>query len=226
MCSLLMLLLRKISDELTRLLATVVIFGLILGSIILAWIGIGLEFSASRIFFICPLYLLLIGLTASKAIADGKFSSWIYFAVWILVAVNLISTFNFSRKQNFIQSTYVIPWEKIADDIGQLPEFSTSVNSDDQTLFYYLHQKVDPSYNAQVIFPENYSPIFFVYSPRSLDSNPGLKAAIDRAEQRYTLRNELDYLIEDETSVSLKSMILRRPVEPVKKVLRVYVADG
>lgn len=203
-----------------------------LGAIVLAWVGVGTEFSASRLMFLAPLFA---GLLAHGC-AGGRPAPTAALAV--LVAANLFSTFNFSRQSNWIQSTYSIPWEDIAEDAVREIRANSVIVFDDDTLKYWIPEKhpagptqesFDSLTNVNLITdPEDYlsrsafSRVVMVYSPRGVTEASLLKGFLETLSQSYHPVSEKRYLTEDENSIRWKSMLLRRPVEPVKKVLVVY----
>jgi hypothetical protein len=152
-------------------------------------------------------------------------------AIIVLVSVNLISTRNFSRGADYIQSTYIIPWGKIALDIEKDYKPQSALVFDDNTLVYWTIPNKNWTITTNIndlIIPENLilwdkpSRIIFVYSPRDITAQHRLPRFLELLDQNYTLKTEIPYLTEDATSIRWKTMLFRRDFEPVKKVLRVY----
>lgn len=218
-------------------------FCLTLGSLILAYIGIGIEFSASRIMFLAPLLLILIGIAPALANKSKKEIILTNIAFAIFISANILSTFNYWRKADFIQSTYIIPWNRIACDISKNLDDQTILLYDDDTLMYYLPPDIlpdDSRYYADnlnwrysnindINIPENViywkkpDKIILVYSPKDITAEQTVSHWLKLLDENYMLEKEIEYTIENETSIRLKSMLLRRPVERVKKALRIYI---
>jgi hypothetical protein len=204
-----------------------------LGILALTLIGVGLEFSASRLTFIAPIFLFLIGI-APSADRNSKTENIIgVVAVIILIIVNLVSTVNYVRGTNFMQSTYVIPWSDIASDIiVPTPDTgkSTMLLYDDDTLLHWLNYEMSPDRRHNLYAYENSIDIFMdgeigtviaVYSPRNFNDSY-VNRVIQNSFNEATVIFEQNYLIEDENSVRWKSMLLGREVYAVKKKLIVY----
>jgi len=210
-----------------------------LGTIALTKTGVGIEFSASRILFLAPLFLILLAMAPSAHPPRSFARRSGLIAAVVLIIVNVISTWNYQSGTNFIQSTYVIPWKQIGLDTGHEIKRHSILCYDDDTLTYWLVPETVPmsDFNLNNLSPEfndlsqyvSYLrlmplPVFFVAV-----FSPGERGPADRVKQMvgdsstYTLQSETRYLLEDETSIRWKQMLLRRTVEPVKKVLRVYV---
>ncbi len=209
-----------------------------LGAIALAWIGVGVEFSPARLFFLAPIFLILLALGPASAGIAPRTARLGATAIFVLVVVNLASTSNFHAGNLYIQSTYVIPWKEIGARIEQISDRSRStwVYTDDPTLNYWI----EPDYPTKLIpkdiwademmlpYREGQGPdtIVLVYSPRAF-TDEGIRNTASCALQRpAVLESSIEYLREDETAVRLKSMLLGRPVYEVKKVLAVYHAAG
>ena len=209
-----------------------------LGAIALALIGVGVEFCPARLFFLAPIFLILLALGPASAGIAPRTAGLGAAAIFVLVVVNLASTFNFHAGNLYIQSTYVIPWKEIGTRIQEISESSneTWVYTDDPTLNYWI----EPDYPTKLIpkdiwademmlpYREGQGPdtIVLVYSPRAF-TDEGIRNTATCALQRSAvLESSIEYLREDETAVRLKSMLLGRPVYEVKKVLAVYHAAG
>ena len=70
----------------------------------------------------------------------------------------------------------------------------------------------------------NASRILVVFSPRDITSNGTLEKTLHSLETECVLIKEITYLKEDETSVRYKTILLGRPVELIKKEMRIYRA--
>ena len=206
-----------------------------IGALVLSWIGVGVEFSPARLFFLAPMFLVLMGLgiTSEGISANARRAGLI--AVTVLVIVNLASSFNFRRGEDSIQSTYIIPWSAISDEITLLAESfrSTAVYTDDPTMHYWLTQDdpeklrscdIDHLMSEDLMdpgAPEQAPPelAVFVYSPRRYSDEDIEWAASKALHAMPQMITETEYIEEDETSVRWKSMLLRRPVYATKKKL-------
>ncbi len=208
-----------------------------LGILALSKIGVGLEFSASRLFFLAPMFLILLALGPSAKEKSGLTKKLGTTAIVILVIANLVSTYNYSRGTNFIQSTYIIPWKQICEDILILDTPDTMVLHDDFTLMYWLPKDQRKGWSMQIdltqdydrIVPEEESSInrlLIIYSPRCFTETDidNLISWYFFSRKDFTPGDSIEYLHEDETSVRFKSMLLRRQVYEVKKKLIVYNA--
>jgi len=203
----------------------------ILGAMALALTGVGVEFCASRLFFLAPLFLILLGYGVTCT-NPGTIQAKIgYLAIAVIVAANIVSTYNFHNRTNFIQSTYIIPWDEISRDVQTYATDSTLILTDDETLNYWLPENlatncrignidylmVQMDRETVEVIPDR---IIVVYSPRTLGQDTHERIAW------MTLDARKEYIREDETSVRYKSMLLRRPVYEVKKFLIVYNTAG
>jgi hypothetical protein len=210
--------------------------GALLGVLMLAVVGIGIEFTASRLLFLAPLLLILIGMAAASA-KPGTINEWVTaLALALLVSFNVLSTWNFHQGKEYIQSTYIIPWTQIARDITQRLTPDTVLLYDDDTLAYYLPSKPhdgfarnvnavgEPGLVAQWL--GNPPRVMVVFSPRNVLPGSRLEEVVNYYDANYRVEPQIGYLSEDETSLRWKSMLLGRTVEPLKKVLRVYVSAG
>ncbi|HEX9744790.1 MAG TPA: hypothetical protein VGB30_05130 [bacterium] len=194
---------------------------LLLGAFIVSSLGIGLEFSPSRLFFLCPLFLILLGYSASRSITqnNGKYITII--ALSILILSNIVSSYNYSKRQGFIQSTYIIPWQQIADDIGVLESPGQLINFSSPTVEHYISVGPDYFQSSSIDPISTKFPVYVILLPQTF-TNTFFKTYISTIEEEYELDRELKYVEEDVTSLRFKSMLLRRQVEPVKMVLQIY----
>jgi hypothetical protein len=237
---LLSLALRQWRTPLGLLLWLTILTALPVGAIALAVLDIGLEFSASRLFFLAPIFLILLGLAPSPPAAGARTSRAGLVAIAAIVMVNIVSTWNYSKRTDFIQSTYIIPWTEIGRDIARSDLSGTVLLYDDDTLLYWAQSRnweagateqmqrqainVNTPAILQALTPW-YSPdrIILVYSPRDITPMQLIPKLLEFLDSNYRLETEKTYLHESETGLRFKSMLFRRTVEPVKKVLRVYV---
>ena len=208
-----------------------------LGVIAVTIIGIGIEFSPARLFFLAPIFLLLIGF-ALVAPGNSKLEIKISTAaIIVLIIINLISTINYVTGRSFIQSTYIIPWKKISHDISERhPQaYATMLLYDDDTLSYWLESDVVPGYRANLLtfdasqteVPlDNIKRVILVYSPRIISDEQTNNLLEEWFNPSMKLIEEIIYLREDENSMRWKSMLLGRQVYEVKKKLIVYNVAG
>ncbi|MFH1677027.1 MAG: hypothetical protein ABIC40_08370, partial [bacterium] len=190
------------------------------------------EFSASRLFFLAPFFFLILSLGFFEATKKRTTSLFAYIAIFVFVVSNLVSAYNFSRRQDALQSTYIIPWAKIAEDVGKMSDEDSILLYDDDTLPYWLPPdlRIKDKINLNTISDNineiirDADRILVVFSPRDITSNGTLDETLRSLESDYILEKEITYLKEDETSVRYKSIVLGRPVEPIKKAMRIYRA--
>jgi hypothetical protein len=206
-----------------------------LGVAALTRANVGLEFSASRLLFLPPIFLVLLGMAPAAYPAGSWRRKTGIAAICVLIAINLLSTWHFHNRTDYVQSTYVIPWAEIGRDVGSAVTTNAVILYDDDTLLYWLSAGVQPvrkiNVNSLAVDQgqaaraqfEDYNSVIVVYSPRDITAQGLMDLTLLEIERSYSLSMEKPYLIEDETSLRWKSMLLGRTVEPVKKVLRVYV---
>jgi hypothetical protein len=201
-----------------------------LGAVVLALTGVGTEFSASRLMFLAPVFLILLGISASTyPPVRAKYSR---IALLLLAAINLYSTVLYGTGESAIQSTYIIPWNRISTKVAENIRDGTLLLYDDDTLMYWLTGSQSPadSINLNSLDDlsrlDGYGRVIIVYSPRDITATGIAGSVIDRLDTDYKWMENWSYAVEDEQSVRLKSMLLRRSIEPVKKALRVYDSAG
>jgi len=221
--------------ELGGLLWLTFLTALPLGVAALTEANIGLEFSASRLLFLAPIFLVLLGMAPAAHPAGSWRRRTGIAAICVLVAINVVSLWHFHSRTDYIQSTYVIPWAEIGRDVGTAVTADSILLYDDDTLLYWLPSETRPVDKANInslVSNETsapgpgaweYNSVILVYSPRDITAQGVMERTLQEIEGRYGLSMEKRYLTEDETSLRWKSMLLGRTVEPVKKVLRVYV---
>jgi len=220
------------TDRFGHLINLLMWISLPLGILVLTFLGIGIEFSASRLTFLAPFFLILLvqapfqdGIT----ITHRKIG---IIAIILLIILNLVSTVNFLLGQNYIQSTYIIPWRQITQDIRDANLPDNIVLHDDDTIEYRLESQLDDvprTINVHAINSENAFELFegrkwvtVVFSP-SVFSKEEIEALIEEnIGHEPIITEEKDYLVEDETSMRWKSMLLGREISKVKKKLIVY----
>jgi hypothetical protein len=220
--------------ELGSLLILTLLIGIPFGVIILAVTGVGIEFSASRLMFLAPLLLILLGIGVSEYPKRTRLHLVTVPALCVLVLINLYSTVNYINGTGYVQSTYVIPWGKIGNDVCRQTVDGSFLWTDDDTLPYWIscESQFSGTENINLVRKSigGYQPLFneviLVYSPGNDSIRENLDWLLQGIEQRYRLLDEKQYLVEDETSLRWKTMLLGRPVEAVKKVMRVYVPAG
>ena len=171
-------------SDLGRLLWTSFLVGTIFGMLMLTILGIGIEFTASRLMFLAMPLLILIGAAAGEEMSGSIRGRITLLAFAMVVSFNVISTWNFHQGKDYIQSTYVIPWSKIADDVSSKLSDKAVLLYDDDTLPYWLPENphiglsqnvntISDGFNRQEFVGDNYlrqlgnpSTILIVYSPR------------------------------------------------------------
>ena len=209
--------------------------GLLLGGIVLAWTDVGIEFSASRLLFLAPIFLILLGLGASAQTVSTRQRVIKIICLAVLVILNLTSTAFFGTRTSAIQSTYIIPWGEITADISEEMIDDTLLIYDDDTLLYYIDEQPSFALNANTIGNDldyhagilpGYERVIVVYSPRDITAAGVMSGILDTLDQFYTQADSIEYIREDEQSIRFKSILLRRQIEPVKKALRIYDAAG
>jgi len=212
---------------------------MVIGVLGLSYVGVGIEFCASRLFFLAPMFLLLLALGPSSANLNLNNKQIALVAIIILAAFNLYSSFNYSRGSGWIQSTYIIPWNEIATDIENLAHDDSVILHDDETLIYYLPQHIRNTlpvidlrravedYNM-FEEPAGLDHAIAVYSPRDGSIEAGIPAHLFLYGPAWEPDAEttIEYVLEDETSMHWKSMLLGRRIYEVKKILIVYNAAG
>ena len=220
------------TDRFEHLINLLLWISLPLGVLVLTFLGIGLEFSASRLTFLAPFFLLLLvqapfldGVTLTQRNVGIT-------AIVLLIILNMVSTVNYLLGRNYIQSTYIIPWQEISNDLGDYGMHWPIVLCDDDTFKYWLPwgpMEETPVINLHALTPESAEAIFtesdwvcVVFSP-SVFSQEEVESLIYRySGGKPELVEEKDYLVEDETSMRWKSMLLGREISKVKKKLVVY----
>ncbi len=217
-----------------KLLWGVLMISLPLGALALTWIGIGVEFCASRLFFLAPLFLILIALGTADESLGSRMRSLGVGAVAILIGVNMVSTRNFSTGIGFIQSTYIIPWTRIADDIAANSTGYTVLFHDDETIEYWLDNNPNPDtfslYSVlngdEDLIDRTPDTVMVLYSPKSFTDRDLMSwRNLQHIQRRSCIERErIEYVREDETGMRWKSMLLRRDIYEVKKTLIVYNA--
>jgi len=232
-------------SPLVNLLATTFLITLPIGALALSILGIGLEFSASRLMFIAPMFLVLIGISVYEAGLKSPLRIAGVTAIVIILVINVLSTVNYSRGVEYIQSTYVIPWATIASDINGSVEEDDNfyIFYDDDTMYYRLgHETAGYEFGANLhLLDSNFEDgdlwpgdqalegnfyIFVVYSPRLFEIGAIRGVLEEKIGAGLEVYREIEYVHEDETSMRWKSMLLGRPVEPVKKKLVMMRAVG
>ncbi|MCX6645035.1 MAG: hypothetical protein NTY09_01550 [bacterium] len=208
-----------------------------LGVLVLTVIHVGVEFSASRLTFIAPMFLLLLGLAPlySKNKIEKIAGTT---AVIVLIILNCLSSFNYIERTNYIQSTYIIPWTQIADDAESnmtSDADGSMVLSDDDTFQYWLGDDTNPipihnlfaiDTESDLLRSNEITRIMVVYSPKNFSDDYVFDLVRTLSGREPVLFKEIDYLREDENSMRWKSMLLGRQVEEVKKKLIIYNVAG
>jgi len=211
-----------------------------LGVLALAKIGVGIEFTASRLFFLAPLFLILLGLGPSDRVTSGLKGRIGHVAIAVLVAVNVASTYHYRNGTHSLQSTYVIPWAGIAADIDSLSDRpdSTMLLYDDPTITWWLPDRLRDSLDMSSLLGMplvSYAPgapverpatVIALYSPRVVSDDDVRTYVWYIFDKEPVMTRSIEYVQEDETSVGWKSMLLGRPVYEAKKKLVVYNAAG
>ncbi|HDS29890.1 MAG TPA: hypothetical protein ENN67_02475 [Firmicutes bacterium] len=215
----------------TGLMITTLLISLPLGAITLSLTGVGIEFSASRLMFLAPMMLIPLGMSAADVPGKKSGNSARKIALLFLVGINLLSTFFYATQNSAIQSTYIIPWEKISEKVYENVEDNTLVLYDDDTLAYWIYwSKPDKMININTLddlsVTDGFNRVIIVYSPRDITSSGILGEVLERLDANYRWAENWNYLIEDEQSIRFKSILLRRSIEPIKKVLRIYDSAG
>ncbi len=205
-----------------------------IGALALTWIGIGIEFSASRLMFLAPVFLILLGTAAAEKTPSRRIASKRKIALGVLIGLNLVATVFFAMRLVAIQSTYIIPWDEIANQAKEHNTGNTLLLYDDDTLPYWtldaqfaenrnLNTIAEPSEIATL---GEFDRVIIVYSPRDITAGGVMQETIEWLEANYEYQARYEHLVEDEQSIRFKSILLRRTIEPVKKALRVYDAAG
>jgi hypothetical protein len=208
-----------------------------LGIIVLTVINVGIEFSASRLTFLAPFFLMLLGL--APLYSNNKIEKIAgTTALVILIIVNCISSIHYINRTDYIQSTYIIPWAQIAEDAESnlTNDVGASiVLTDDDTLQYWLGDESNPipAYNLlsidddpNLVNSDEITRVIVVYSPKIISDDDVRNLVRTMSGHEPVPVNEIDYLREDENSMRWKSMLLGRQVEEVKKKLIIYNVAG
>ena len=195
----------------------------IIGSLTL--FSLGMEFLPPRIAFAQPFLLCAIAL-GIETISNRK--TRLILLVLILLG-NLHADYKLMMRQNFLHSTYIIPWEKIISDIQRdPPSVKPFVLFDDESFLYYHEIKglkisaanmSSPGFYPTLIprFPRE--SIWVIYSPKDITPEHKLKEIlITLKKQGYVVTRQYGYLKESDRVRQIKERLLGREVPEFKKM--------
>lgn len=188
--------------------------------------SLGMEFLPSRLAFAQPFLLisLAIGL---ETVVSKRFK---IFILAILLLGNLHADYKFAKRENFLHSTYIIPWEQILNDIkSSFREGGYDIILyDDDSFEYYLKRENLASYGQSVI---NWSPIFLsqnqriwiVFSPKDITPTHAIYNMLETFKRLgYVEVQRIRYLEENEKGRRIKEKLLGRPIFKYKKELILF----
>ena len=194
----------------------------IIGSVTL--FSLGMEFLPPRIAFAQPFLLLALAI-GLKTIQSKK----LYIALLILFVLgNLHADYNLAVRKNFLHSTYIIPWQRILDEIDSKFKGGDVIVYDDESFMYYLEKDsyAIRSANVSSIELSNitvYNRIWVVFSPKDITPNHKMQDFLDGLEKSgYTEVEHKYYLEEKESARRIKEKLLGRPVSRYKKELILF----
>jgi uncharacterized membrane protein len=196
--------------------------------------SLGIEFLPSRIAFIQPFVLLAIML-GWITISNTRLRIAIF---TLLLLGNIHADYKLVMKENFLHSTYVIPWHQILKDIQRQADFKTDIILYDDEAFDYELVKYDylpQAYNISDLSfkidslvslnPEKR--IWLIFSRRDRTPDQKLEHIFSRLEQlKYTQVENRKYVKEDSKSIAIKEKILGRKVEEYKKELILFKPES
>jgi len=235
MIYLILLSFRGKNDDFGKLIKLILLISLPLGILALTIIGIGIEFSASRLTFLAPFFLLLlVQAPFLEGITKKQKKSGIA-AIILLLVLNIYSTVNYLSGREYIQSTYIIPWNEISVDILNTDRGSNLILYDDDTFTYWTEFYITPttpSVNIFTLDPDS-DDLFtgrdwvtIVFSPSVISQESIESLIFDHTGIQPVISEQKNYLVEDETSMHWKSMLLGREINEVKKKLIIYNIQG
>ena len=195
----------------------------IIGSLTL--FSLGMEFLPPRIAFAQP-FLLCAIVTGLETISNRK--AQLILLILILLG-NLHADYKLITRQNFLHSTYIVPWEEIISDIqSETTSVKPFVLFDDESFLYYRQikgLKIDsanmssPGFYPTLIprFPRE--SIWVIYSPKDITPGHHLKETFDALEkQGYVVTRQYEYLKESDRVRKIKERLLGREIPEFKKM--------
>lgn len=201
---------------------------LVLSSISL--FSLGMEFLPSRIAFaqVFIIMAIVIGLYTIK-------HRLIFNALLIILLLgNLHADMKLIQRENFLHSTYIIPWHEIKEEIKSDASFVTDIMLYDDAAFEYelIQNGILPqAYNVSSLdfdirdltsqHPDKR--IWMVYSPRDITPDGKIDDILDYLNaQNYTIELHKRYVEESDSAVKTKERLLGREVEKYKKELMLF----
>lgn len=214
------------------------LLGVILPFLIVVWASVykfslGMEFLPSRLAFA------QLGILLAIAIGLSRITMLQLKSVLLLILMfgNLHADYKMIHRENFLHSTYIIPWHEIAVDIEKQADPNTDIILFDDASFEYelIHQSTFPqSYNvADTSFDLNdiltYHPgsrIWFVFSRRDLTPEKKIQSYLNRLENSgYRDTRHYNYVEESDNAIRMKERFLGREVEKYKKEMILFQPD-
>jgi hypothetical protein len=213
-------------------------FGVFLPLLYIVWASVnkfslGMEFLPSRIAFT------QLGILLAIAIGLSRISSLQLKSVLLLIIMigNLHANYKMIHRENFLHSTYIIPWQEIADDIEKQADPNTDIILYDDSAFEYelIHKSSFPqSYNVadqsfnldEMIRYHPGSRIWFVFSRRDLTPEKKIQSYLDTLENSgYRDSQHFNYVEESDSAIKMKERFLGREVEKYKKEMILFQPD-
>jgi hypothetical protein len=189
--------------------------------------SLGMEFVPPRLAFAQIFFLIAITL-GIFTIRNTKLRWGI---IILILLSNIHADYNLLRRENFLHSTYIIPYEKIEVDISQKVQSSNDlILHDDDAFLYYSNRasllRLIPSRNISavdfsmddVLEKNPQARIWLVYSPKDRTPDQKLNSILERLNQSdYIELEHYKYVRESDSALKMKKRLLGRDVEEYKK---------
>lgn len=193
--------------------------------------SLGMEFVPPRLAFAQIFFV--IAITLGIFTIENRKLRW---GIIILILLcNIHADYKFFKRENFLHSTYIIPYDQIARDINNEPKSSRTtflLFDEEAALFSFFHKNrlndVE-TFNMFNISHERFSldkfidarpdaQIWLVYSAKDRTPDQKLSSILERLTQSdYAIVEHFKYVEESESALKMKKMLLRRNVEKYKK---------
>ena len=222
---------RYSSPEFKRLIGWSIVLPFVLMLIFsISLFSLGMEFLPPRLAFAQIIFLIAITL-GIFTIENTKLRCGI---IILILLGNLHADYNLVKRDNFLHSTYIIPYGRIAKEInGRMQYPDDLILYDDDAFIYGLFFQTDlinrgvdilrnisaVDFSIDDIIEENpQARIWLIYSPKDLTPDQKLSSILERlAQPDYIKLEHYKYVKESDSALKMKKLLLGREVEKYKK---------
>ena len=189
--------------------------------------SLGMEFLPPRLAFAQIFFLvaIMLGLVSIK----NQKLKW---ALFILILLgNFHADYKMLQRQNFLHSTYIIPWNQIKLDVCDPENFNILILYDDESFQYErrfgdLRDYFTSTFNIalhnfnieDILASNHHSKIWLIFSRKDRTPDHKLESILNRLSQPdFEIIKHHKYIEESDNAIKIKRMILGRDVEKFKK---------